>query len=258
MRVVVKVGTSTLAHSTGLLNIRRVENLCRVLSDLKNAGHEIILVSSGAIGMGVGKLSLKSRPSDIPTKQAAAAVGQCELMYTYDKLFSEYRHNVAQILLTASDIEQPQRRQNFHNTLTRLLELHVLPIINENDTVATEEINIGDNDTLSAVVAANIQADLLILLSDIDGLYDADPHKYPDARIIHTVSEMTDDIIALGGGSGSALGTGGMATKLQAAQIVTAVGTDMIIANGEHPELLYRIMDGEVVGTRFLANRRDV
>lgn len=258
MRVVVKVGTSTLAHSTGLLNIRRVENLCRVLSDLKNAGHEIILVSSGAIGMGVGKLSLKSRPSDIPTKQAAAAVGQCELMYTYDKLFSEYRHNVAQILLTASDIEQPQRRQNFHNTLTRLLELHVLPIINENDTVATEEINIGDNDTLSAVVAANIQADLLILLSDIDGLYDADPHKYPDAKIIHTVSEMTDEIIALGGGSGSALGTGGMATKLQAAQIVTAVGTDMIIANGEHPELLYRIMDGEVVGTRFLANRRDV
>ena len=258
MRVVVKVGTSTLAHSTGLLNIRRVENLCRVLSDLKNAGHEIILVSSGAIGMGVGKLSLKSRPSDIPTKQAAAAVGQCELMYTYDKLFSEYRHNVAQILLTASDIEQPQRRQNFHNTLTRLLELHVLPIINENDTVATEEINIGDNDTLSAVVAANIQADLLILLSDIDGLYDADPHKYPDARIIHTVSEMTDEIIALGGGSGSALGTGGMATKLHAAQIVTAVGTDMVIANGEHPELLYRIMDGEMVGTRFLANRREV
>ena len=258
MRVVVKVGTSTLAHSTGLLNIRRVENLCRVLSDLKNAGHEIILVSSGAIGMGVGKLSLKSRPSDIPTKQAAAAVGQCELMYTYDKLFSEYRHNVAQILLTASDIEQPQRRQNFHNTLTRLLELHVLPIINENDTVATEEINIGDNDTLSAVVAANIQADLLILLSDIDGLYDADPHKYSDAKIIHTVSEMTDEIIALGGGSGSALGTGGMATKLHAAQIVTAVGTDMIIANGEHPELLYRIMDGEMVGTRFLANRREV
>ena len=255
MRVVVKVGTSTLAHPTGLLNIRRVEELCRVLSDLKNAGHEIILVSSGAIGMGVGKLSLKSRPSDIPTKQAAAAVGQCELMYTYDKLFSEYRHNVAQILLTASDIEQPQRRQNFHNTLSRLLELHVLPIINENDTVATEEINIGDNDTLSAVVAANIQADLLILLSDIDGLYDADPHQYPDAKIIHTVTEISDEILSLGGGSGSALGTGGMATKLHAAQIVTASGTEMIIANGEHPQLLYRIMDGETVGTRFLAKR---
>ncbi|MBE6972240.1 MAG: glutamate 5-kinase [Ruminococcaceae bacterium] len=258
MRVVVKVGTSTLAHPTGLLNIRRVEELCRVLSDLKNAGHEIILVSSGAIGMGIGKLSLKSRPSDTPTKQAAAAVGQCELMYTYDKLFSEYRHNVAQILLTASDIEQPERRQNFHNTLTRLLELHVLPVINENDTVATEEINIGDNDTLSAVVAANIQADLLILLSDIDGLYDADPHQCPDAKTIHTVSEITDQILALGGGSGSMLGTGGMATKLHAAQIVTAAGTEMVIANGEHPDLLYRIMDGEVVGTRFLAKREEV
>jgi len=258
MRVVVKVGTSTLAHPTVLLNIRRVEELCRVLSDLKNAGHEIILVSSGAIGMGIGKLSLKSRPSDTPTKQAAAAVGQCELMYTYDKLFSEYRHNVAQILLTASDIEQPERRQNFHNTLTRLLELHVLPVINENDTVATEEINIGDNDTLSAVVAANIQADLLILLSDIDGLYDADPHQCPDAKTIHTVSEITDQILALGGGSGSMLGTGGMATKLHAAQIVTAAGTEMVIANGEHPDLLYRIMDGEVVGTRFLAKREEV
>ena len=258
MRVVVKVGTSTLAHPTGLLNIRRVEELCRVLSDLKNAGHEIILVSSGAIGMGIGKLSLKSRPSDTPTKQAAAAVGQCELMYTYDKLFSEYRHNVAQILLTASDIEQPERRQNFHNTLTRLLELHVLPVINENDTVATEEINIGDNDTLSAVVAANIQADLLILLSDIDGLYDADPHQCPDAKTIHTVSEITDQILALGGGSGSMLGTGGMATKLHAVQIVTAAGTEMVIANGEHPDLLYRIMDGEVVGTRFLAKRKEV
>jgi len=203
-------------------------------------------------------LSLKSRPSDTPTKQAAAAVGQCELMYTYDKLFSEYRHNVAQILLTASDIEQPERRQNFHNTLTRLLELHVLPVINENDTVATEEINIGDNDTLSAVVAANIQADLLILLSDIDGLYDADPHQCPDAKTIHTVSEITDQILALGGGSGSMLGTGGMATKLHAAQIVTAAGTEMVIANGEHPDLLYRIMDGEVVGTRFLAKREEV
>ncbi len=255
MRVVVKVGTSTLAHHTGLLNIRRVEELCRVLSDLKNAGHEIILVSSGAIGMGVGKLSLKARPSDMPTKQAAAAVGQCELMYTYDKLFSEYHHNVAQILLTASDIEQPTRRENFHNTLTRLLELHALPIINENDTVATEEINIGDNDTLSAVVAANIQADLLILLSDIDGLYDADPHVKKDAHIIHTVEAITDEILSLGGGSGSNLGTGGMATKLHAAQIATEAGTEMVIANGEHPQLLYRIFDGEAVGTRFLAKR---
>ena len=255
MRVVVKVGTSTLAHHTGLLNIRRVEELCRVLSDLKNAGHEIILVSSGAIGMGVGKLSLKSRPVDMPTKQAAAAVGQCELMYTYDKLFSEYHHNVAQILLTASDVEEPGRRENFHNTLSRLLELQALPIINENDTVATEEITIGDNDTLSALVAANIQAELLILLSDIDGLYDADPHTTSDAKIIPVVEEITDEILALGGGSGSSLGTGGMATKLHAAQIVTAAGADMVIANGVQPALLYDILDGRRVGTRFLAKR---
>ena len=255
MRVVVKVGTSTLAHRTGLLNIRRVEELCRVLSDLKNAGHEIILVSSGAIGMGVGKLSLKSRPVDMPTKQAAAAVGQCELMYTYDKLFSEYHHNVAQILLTASDVEQPGRRENFHNTLTRLLELQALPIINENDTVATEEITIGDNDTLSALVAANIQAELLILLSDIDGLYDADPHAVSNAQIIPVVEEITDEILALGGGSGSSLGTGGMATKLHAAQIVTAAGADMVIANGEKPTVLYDILEGGHIGTRFLAKR---
>ena len=255
MRVVVKVGTSTLAHRTGLLNIRRVEELCRVLSDLKNAGHEIILVSSGAIGMGVGKLSLKARPVDMPTKQAAAAVGQCELMYTYDKLFSEYHHNVAQILLTASDVEQPGRRENFHNTLTRLLELQALPIINENDTVATEEITIGDNDTLSALVAANIQAELLILLSDIDGLYHADPHTAPDAQIIPVVEEITDEILALGGGSGSSLGTGGMATKLHAAQIVTAAGADMVIANGEKPTVLYDILEGGHIGTRFLAKR---
>lgn len=255
MRIVVKVGTSTLAHHTGRLHIRRVESLCRVLSDLKNAGHEIILVSSGAIGMGVGKLSLKERPTDVPTKQAAAAVGQCELMYTYDKLFSEYRHNVAQILLTASDVEQPGRRENFHNTLTRLLELDALPIINENDTVATEEIVIGDNDTLSAIVAANIRADLLVLLSDIDGLYEADPHLCPEAKIIPVVEEINQNILALGGGRGSALGTGGMATKLHAAQIATQAGVRMIIANGEHPENLYDIVEGKSVGTLFTAKR---
>ena len=255
MRVVVKVGTSTLAHHTGRLNIRRVEDLCRVLSDVKNAGHEIILVSSGAIGMGAGKLSLRGRPSDMPTKQAAAAVGQCELMYTYDKLFSEYRHNVAQILLTASDVDHDDRRENFHNTLERLLDLQVLPIINENDSIATDEIAIGDNDTLSAIVASSIQADLLILLSDIDGLYDADPHSNPDAHIIPVVESITDDILSLGGGVGSSLGTGGMATKLHAAQVVTRAGTEMVIANGEHPELLYDILSGNPIGTRFLAAR---
>lgn len=252
MRIVVKIGTSTLAHSTGRLNIRRIEELCKVLSDLKNAGHEIILVSSGAIGMGVGKLSLSKRPEDIPTKQAAAAVGQCELMYTYDKLFTEYNHNVAQLLITAPDIEDGVRKLNFHNTLERLLELGVLPIVNENDTVSTDEIEIGDNDTLSAIVTANVNADLLVLLSDIDGLYDSDPHKNRDAKLIETVSEINDDIMKLAGDKGSALGTGGMITKLNAARIATEAGCEMVIANGENPCVLYDIAEGKKVGTRFL------
>jgi len=255
MRIVVKVGTSTLAHPTGHMNIRRVERLCKVMSDLKNAGHQMVLVSSGAIGMGVGKLSLKTRPTDIPTKQAAAAVGQCELMYTYDKLFSEYNHTVAQILLTGNDIEHPERRQNFHNTIFRLLELEALPIINENDTVATGEIVIGDNDTLAAIVTREIQADLLVLLSDIDGLYTADPRKDKDATLIPVVEQLTPEIMALGGENGTALGTGGMITKLRAAQIATATGADMIIANGEHPEALYDILDGKTIGTRFVGRK---
>ena len=257
MRIVVKVGTSTLTHATGRLNIRRVEALCKVLSDLKNAAHEIILVSSGAIGMGVGKLMLTSRPTDMPTKQAAAAVGQCELMYVYDKLFSEYHHTVAQILLTGSDVENPQRHDNFRNTMFRLLELGALPIVNENDTVVTDEIAVGDNDTLGAVVAVSVAADLLVLLSDIDGLYTADPHKHPDARLIDRVETITPEIAALAGGKGSALGTGGMATKLSAAKLATEAGTDMIIANGQHPELLYEIADGNAVGTRFVAKERN-
>lgn len=254
-RIVVKVGTSTLAHPTGLLNIRRVEELCKVLSDLKNAGHEIILVSSGAIGMGVGKLSLAHRPSDIPTKQAAAAVGQCELMYTYDKLFAEHNHTVAQILLTAYDVDHPDRFENFRNTMHRLLDLKALPIINENDTVATAEIKVGDNDTLGAVVACTVKADLLVLLSDIQGLYTADPRKDPGARLIPVVEEITADIEALAGGAGSGLGTGGMATKLRAARMVTGQGCDMIITNGDQPQLLYDIVEGKQVGTRFLGRR---
>ncbi len=253
MRIVIKVGTSTLAHSTGRLNIRRVEELVKVMSDLKNSGHEVILVSSGAIGMGAGKLSLKGKPSDIPTKQAAAAVGQCELMYTYDKLFSEYNHTVAQILLTGSDFKHEDRHQNFSNTMMRLLELDVLPIINENDTVATDEISVGDNDTLSALVAESIDADLLVLMSDIDGLYTADHHKNPDARLIPEIGELTEDVMALGGGAGSSLGTGGMKTKLHAAKICTEHGTDMIITNGQNPRILYDIADGKSVGTRFLS-----
>ncbi len=252
MRFVIKIGTSTLAHSGGHLNIRRMETLCKVISDLKNAGHEIIMVSSGAIGMGVGKLSLKSRPSDIPTKQAAAAVGQCELMYTYDKLFSEYRHTVAQILLTGDDLNHDDRRQNFENTLSRLLELGAIPIINENDTIATNEIVIGDNDTLGAIVAVSGQADCLVILSDIDGLCTADPHKDPTAKLIDIVPDITPEIIALAGGKGSDLGTGGMATKLHAAQITTQQGIDTVIVNGSDPEILYDLFEGKRVGTRFL------
>ena len=224
MRITVKVGTSTLAHATGRLNIQRMEALCKVLSDLKNAGNEIILVSSGAIGMGVGKLNLPGRPKDMPTKQAAAAVGQCELMYTYDKLFNEYSHTVAQVLLTGEDVKNEHRSRNMRNTIFRLLELGALPVINENDTISTEEIAVGDNDTLSAIVAATVSADLLVLLSDIDGLYDGDPRKNPDAKLIPTVETVDERIIALGGGSGSSLGTGGMATKLLAAQIAVGAG----------------------------------
>ena len=251
MRIVVKVGTSTLAHSTGNINIRHVEELCKVMSDLKNAGHEMILVSSGAIGMGVGKLSLKERPSDMPTKQAAAAVGQCELMYTYDKLFSEYNHTVAQILLTGLDLEDDERYHNIQNTMNRLLELNVLPVINENDTVSTQEIAVGDNDTLGAIVAVSMKADLLVLLSDIDGLYTADPHKDKNAELISLVTEITPEIEALGGGKGSSLGTGGMVTKLNAAKLCMSKGTDMIIANGSNPSVLYDIVDGKKIGTKF-------
>ena len=251
MRIVVKIGTSTLAHPTGHLNIRRVEKLCKTMSDIKNAGHELILVSSGAIGMGVGKLGLRERPRDIPTKQAAAAVGQCELMYTYDKLFSEYHHTVAQLLITNDNMVNETRHTNFTNTLNRLLELGALPIINENDTVATDEIVIGDNDTLAAKVAESVEADLLILLSDIDGLYTADPHKDPDAVLLHKVTKIDDHIMNLAGVSSTTQGTGGMVTKLRAAEICLSCGCDMVIANGNNPANLYDILDGKEVGTKF-------
>lgn len=251
LRVVIKIGTSTLAHPTGHLNIRRVEELCKVISDIKNAGHQVIIVSSGAIGMGVGKLGLRSRPSDIPTKQASAAVGQCELMYTYDRLFSAYNHTVAQLLITGDDVANARRHSNFSNTISRLLELDVIPIINENDTVVTDEIVIGDNDTLAAIVAKSIGADKLILLSDIDGLYTADPHTHPEAKLITHASKVDDAIFALAGASSSSQGTGGMITKLQAAKICLECGCDMVIANGNNPDNLYAILDGRSVGTTF-------
>ena len=257
MRIVVKVGTSTLAHAGGRLNIRRVELMCKVLSDIKNAGHQVILVTSGAIGMGVGKLGLPGRPGDMPGKQAAAAVGQCELMYTYDRLFSQYSHVVAQILLTAEDIRHPLRSSHVHDSLEKLLNWNVLPIINENDVVSTDEIGIqttiGENDSLSAIVARLVQADLLILLSDIDGLYTADPHKDPNAKLLHRVTKIDQSILDLAGVSSTTQGTGGMVTKLHAAEICLACGCDMVIANGRNPGNLYDILDGKNVGTMFSA-----
>lgn len=224
MRIVIKIGTSTLTHKTGNLNIRRVEKLCEVISDIKNAGHEIILVSSGAIGMGVGKLGLGKKPEDIPSRQAAAAVGQCELMYVYDKLFDQYHHTVAQILIAGADLDNEKHKTNFSNTVGRLLEYGALPIINENDTIATEEIALGDNDRLGALVSRLVEADLLILLSDIEGLYTADPRKDPNAELITEVHEITDSIRELASGKGTVLGTGGMITKIQAAEICMDAG----------------------------------
>ena len=254
MRVVVKLGTSTVTHSTGQLNIRRVELLCKILSDLKNAGHQILVVSSGAIGMGVGKLHLSGRPDDIPGRQAAASVGQCELMYTYDRLFSKYNHTVGQLLLTADDINHTDRRKNVEATIFRLLDLGAIPIINENDSVATAEIEggeIGDNDTLSAEVSIISKAELLVLLTDIPGLFTADPRKNKDAKLIPMVTEITEEMLLAAGDAGSGFATGGMRTKLAAAQMLQKENIDMVITNGQNPECLYEVVAGVPVGTRF-------
>lgn len=255
MRIVIKVGTSTLAHKTGLLNIKRVEKMCKVISDLKNAGHEVALVSSGAIGMGLGKVGMTKRPGDISTLQAAAAIGQCELMYTYDKLFSEYNHTVAQILMTGAFVALEDYGKNLDNTLFRLLELGVIPIVNENDTVTTDEIVIGDNDTLGAIIAERVKADMLVILSDIDGLYTENPAVNPNAKRLEVIDRITEEIESLAGAEGSHLGTGGMVTKIKAARIATASGIEMVIANGKDPEILYDIIEGGGVCTRFLAQK---
>lgn len=255
-RIVVKVGTSTLAYPNGRLNIRRIEQLVKVLADLKNSGREVLLVTSAAIGVGAGLLGLKERPHDVGGKQAAAAVGQCELMYTYDKLFSEYGHQTAQVLLTRDVVEDDVRKNNAANTLARLMEFGALPIINENDTVATEELEFGDNDTLSAIVAVLAHAELLVLLTDIDGLYTDNPRENPDARRIDVVEEITDELLHAAKGAGSPLGTGGMSTKLHAAAIATADGIPTVVMSGENPELLYDLLDGKAAGTLFKAKER--
>ncbi len=254
-RVVVKVGTSTLTYENGKLNIRAIESLCKVLCDLQNAGKEVVLVSSGAIGVGVGKLGLRVRPSSTREKQAVAAVGQCELMFIYDKLFGEYNGTVAQVLLTRDIMENAHTKQNVLNTFTTLLEMGIIPVVNENDTVAIDELvgaNFGDNDTLSAIVASFLKADLLIMLTDIDGLYDADPRGNPEARLIPEVREIDDALFSLAGDSGSNRGTGGMVTKLHAAAVAQNAGIPTVIMQGARPERIYDLLDGKPVGTRFL------
>ncbi len=254
-RLVIKVGTSTLTHETGKINIRRMVKLCSVLADLHNSGREVILVTSGAIGVGVGKLGLKERPKDIPGRQAAATVGQCELMFMYDKYFGENGVKTGQLLITKSDIENDKRRTNLENTFLKLFEYEAVPIVNENDSVATEEIVYGDNDSLSAIVAKLVHADALIILSDIDGLYDDNPNENPDARLIPVVREINDDIVALCGGAGTERGTGGMVTKIHAAQIAGEAGIPTVIMNGADPADMYKLIDGHSIGTVFTVSR---
>ncbi len=253
--IVVKVGTSTLTYDGGGINIRRVEGLVKVLSDLKNSGKKIILVSSGAIGVGMGKLGIQKRPDSTRDKQALAAIGQCELMNYYSRLFGEYNHKVAQVLLTKDVVTDPVRNQNAINTFEKLLQLGIIPIVNENDVISTDQIEFGDNDTLSATVACLVNADLLILLSDIDGLYDSNPKDNPHAKLIPVVEVIDEKIESLAGGAGSDRGTGGMITKIHAAQQACSAGIDMIIANGANPYILYDIADGKEVGTLFVGTK---
>ncbi|MBR2500480.1 MAG: glutamate 5-kinase [Clostridia bacterium] len=252
-RIVIKVGTSTLTYDTGFINLRRVEKLARMLSDLRHSGKEVILVSSGAVGVGMGKLGIKERPSCIKERQAMSAVGQGELMGIYSKFFSEYGCDAAQVLLTRDIVEIKDRRENAKNTMEMLLKWGVVPIVNENDTVSSAEIEFGDNDTLSAIVAELVKADLLILLSDIDGLYDKDPHKNKDAKLIDEIDEITEELLASAGVSGTSRGTGGMVTKITAAKLAMEAGIDMVIASGEKPEIVYDILDGKRCGTIFKA-----
>lgn len=265
-RIVIKIGTSTLTHETGMLNIRRAEKLVKILSDLKNSGKEIILVSSGAVGVGVGKLGLSHKPDEIKLKQAAAAVGQCELMYLYDKMFAEYSKTIAQILLTKDVIVDPKRKENAMNTFETLLSMNVIPIVNENDSISTDELEtpendrstFGDNDALSAIVAKLTGAGLLVILSDIDGVYDCDPRTNPDAKLIHVIEAVTDDIKKCAGGAGSSRGTGGMLTKFAAASKACKAGIYTVITNGKKPEGLYDIFEGQQVGTLFLAKEASI
>lgn len=250
--IVFKVGTSTLAHPTGKANLKNMEDLVTVLSDIMNAGIRVVLVTSGAIGVGAGKLGLPERPKDTAGKQAAATVGQCELMFMYDKMFSQYGHKVGQLLITKDDVEDPDRRTNLIHTFEKLFDFGAIPVINENDAVAVEEIVYGDNDSLSAVVATLIGADALVILTETDGLYTANPQNNPDARRIPVVTEITNEIRAFAGDSISSFGTGGMVTKLHAAEIAMEQGIDTYVILGKKPSGIYELMEGRDVGTHFV------
>ena len=252
-RVVVKVGTSTLAHKTGMLNLYRIDHLLRELADLMNEGREIILVSSGAIAAGLSKLGLAKKPDSIPEKQAVAAIGQGVLMHIYEKFFAEYGKTIGQVLLTKENAVRHHQYRHSRDALLALLAMGAVPVINENDAVAVDEIKIGDNDNLSAMVATLVDADALIILSDIEGLYTANPATHPEAELIHEIPEITPEVIEMAGGAGSSLGTGGMATKLQAAQVAMSAGVNMVIASGSEEGVLRRILKGEEVGTVFPA-----
>lgn len=252
-KIVVKVGTTTLTYPNGKLNLERIDRLSRVLADLNNLGKKIILVSSGAIGVGAERLGLKRENITLPEKQAAASVGQAILMKIYQKFFEEYNNATSQILLTKDVMDNEERKENAQNTFNTLLDLGVLPIVNENDTISTYEIEFGDNDTLSATVAGLVGADLLILLTDIEGLYTADPKKDKNAKIIHQVNKIDDSITNAADGTSTTLGTGGMVTKISAAKIGCEYGVDTIIANGENPDVIYDIIRGSEVGTFFLS-----
>ncbi|MGN1051086.1 MAG: glutamate 5-kinase [Acutalibacteraceae bacterium] len=259
-RIVIKVGTSTLTYENGKLNLRTIENLCKVISDLQNMGHKIVLVSSGAVGVGAGKLGLKTRPDSLKEKQALAAVGQCELMFMYDKMFSDYNNTVAQILLTKYAVETPEKTATVKNAFEALIDMNIIPVVNENDSVATDELegkNFGDNDMLSAIVADLIDADMLIILTDIDGLYDKNPRTSKDAKKINTVELITDEIIKMAGGTGSNRGTGGMSTKIKAAKYVTEKGIDCRVMLGSKPKKLYDVLLEKEVGTLFLGKAKE-
>ncbi len=254
-RVVIKVGTSSLTYETGKLNIKKIESIVRVVSDLRNRGIEIVLVSSGAVGAGVGKLNLAEKPDDTRKKQALAAIGQATLVSMYDRFFSEYGHSSAQVLLTKFILDVEERYQNTKNTFETMFEYGVIPIVNENDVISTYELEFGDNDTLSAHIARLVEADLLIILSDIDGLFDSNPQENPEATLIPVVERVDDSIYSIAGGAGSRRGTGGMRTKLMAAEIVNSEGIDMIITNGSHPERIYDILEGKPAGTLFVGTK---